>query len=56
LIANLDDSYVREQAAAHPTLKTSWFGTSGDADFRASDIAISLAGTSFDLHWPSGRG
>ncbi|MEO0023898.1 MAG: hypothetical protein RL196_339 [Actinomycetota bacterium] len=53
LIANLDDGAVRELVQGHASLKTSWFGTNGDAEYRADKFEMSLAGTSFDLHWPS---
>jgi len=53
LIANLDDSYVREQVGKHPSLNVTWFGTNSDADYRASRPEISLDATTFDLSWPT---
>ena len=52
LIANLDDGAIRELVTGHPSLNVSWFGTSAEADYRGNNFAMSLAGTSFDLHWP----
>jgi UDP-N-acetylmuramoyl-tripeptide--D-alanyl-D-alanine ligase len=53
LIANLDDGAIRELVAQHPSLNVSWFGTNAEADYRGNNFAMTLAGTSFDLHWPA---
>ena len=51
-IGNADDGYIREM----PTMaKQVWFGTAPDAGYRASDLQLSIAGTSFEMHWPSGE-
>ena len=54
LVLNADDGMVaamkdRTKAAVH------WFGTYSDAQYWASDIALSKIGTSFVLHWPDGE-
>lgn len=53
LIANLDDGAIRELVAKHPTLNVVSFGTSRDAAYRGDNFEMTLAGTSFDLHWPA---
>ncbi len=51
-IGNADDGYIR----AMPTeAKQVWFGTAPDAGYRASDLQLDIAGTSFEMHWPSGE-
>lgn len=50
LILNSDDSHVAAMANLSEA-KTVWFGTH-HADYLASGQQLSLAGTSFDLHWP----
>ena len=54
VVLNADDGMVaamkdRTQATVH------WFGTSSEAQYWASDIALSKNGTSFVLHWPDGE-
>jgi UDP-N-acetylmuramoyl-tripeptide--D-alanyl-D-alanine ligase len=56
VVANLDDSYVREQVGKHPNLKVTWFGTNADSDYRATGAEISLGSTTFDLSWPAVAG
>lgn len=53
-VLNADDGWVREMAEECSNPKV-WFGTSSDADFRATDIELSIAGTSFKLSWPDGQ-
>lgn len=45
---NVDDEYVRQMAkfANHPI---TWFGFDDGANIRASNVSVSLAGTTFDL-------
>lgn len=50
-VLNADDGFVREMAEGCPNAKV-WFGTSGEADFRAENIELSIDGTSFDLVVP----
>jgi len=52
-VLNADDVAVRAMAEdfAGPKL---WFGTGEDAQYRADNYSLSLAGTAFDLHWPDG--
>ena len=49
LILNHDDGLVASMAELTKA-KVSWFGTSDDSEVWASDIAVTLAGTSFVLH------
>ena len=54
LVLNADDGLVaamknRTKAKVH------WFGTSSEAQFWASEISLSKAGTSFVLNWPDGE-
>jgi UDP-N-acetylmuramoyl-tripeptide--D-alanyl-D-alanine ligase len=51
-IGNADDGYIRDMATK---AKKTWFGTAPDAEYRATDLQLSIAGTSFDMHWPSGE-
>ena len=52
MIGNADDGYIRDM----PTkAKRLWFGTAPDAGYRASDLQLSINGTSFDIHWPTGE-
>ena len=53
-VLNADDGWVREMAETCTNRKV-WFGTSADADFRATDIALTIDGTSFELTWPDGE-
>jgi UDP-N-acetylmuramoyl-tripeptide--D-alanyl-D-alanine ligase len=51
-IANADDGYVRDM----PTeAKPVWFGTAPDAAYRATNLNLSISGTSFEMHWPTGE-
>jgi UDP-N-acetylmuramoyl-tripeptide--D-alanyl-D-alanine ligase len=51
-IGNADDGYVRDM----PTrAKQFWFGTAPDASYRATDLQLNIAGTSFEMHWPNGE-
>jgi UDP-N-acetylmuramoyl-tripeptide--D-alanyl-D-alanine ligase len=52
-VLNLDDVNVREMAANFAGEKV-WFGTAPEAQCRADNYELSLAGTGFDLHWPDG--
>jgi UDP-N-acetylmuramoyl-tripeptide--D-alanyl-D-alanine ligase len=51
-IGNADDGYVRDMAT---NAKQVWFGTAPDAGYRASDLQLSISGTSFNIHWPTGE-
>jgi len=51
-IGNADDGYIRDMPTKAPRI---WFGTAPDADYRASNIALDIRGTGFDLHWPDGQ-
>lgn len=51
LILNSDDGYVRDMAELTEAKKIS-FGTSGDADYRATGHDLTIDGTAFELHWP----
>lgn len=53
LVLNADDGYVREMAELSMAKKI-WFGTSADAEYRATEQNLSLAGTGFQMHWPDG--
>jgi UDP-N-acetylmuramoyl-tripeptide--D-alanyl-D-alanine ligase len=50
-VLNADDTYVRQMAIDVPG-KSVWFGTSEGCHYWADNYELSLAGTSFDLHWP----
>ena len=50
-VLNADDVAVRAMAEGFAGPKT-WFGTGPDAQYRADNYALTLAGTAFDLHWP----
>ena len=52
-VLNADDGYVRDMAESITNRKV-WFGTSSDADLRAENITMTMAGTEFDLIWPDG--
>lgn len=54
LILNADDGYVRDMAEIS-TAAINWFGTAGDADYRATGQTVSIDGTGFTLHWPDGE-
>ncbi len=53
VILNVDDPRVAGMAEL-ATGDVLWFGQTGKAQVRASDVEISLAGTSFMLHLPDG--
>lgn len=53
VVLNADDAYVAAMKD-QTTAMVNWFGTSSEAEFRASDIQLSKFGTSFMLHWPGG--
>lgn len=52
-ILNLDDLMVAQMAELTKA-KVIWFGTSAKADYWASDIAATMQGTKFLMHWPDG--
>jgi UDP-N-acetylmuramoyl-tripeptide--D-alanyl-D-alanine ligase len=54
LILNADDGYVREMQDLTKAKKV-WFGTSGDANYRATGQQLDISGTSFELHWPDAQ-
>lgn len=51
LILNADDAMVSAMKDKTKA-RVSWFGTSSEADFSASNISLSRRGTSFELTWP----
>lgn len=51
LVYNADDGYVRGMAEMTGA-KTISFGTAGDAKYRATNLSLDIAGTSFEMHWP----
>jgi UDP-N-acetylmuramoyl-tripeptide--D-alanyl-D-alanine ligase len=51
-IGNADDGYIRDMPT---TAKQVWFGTAPDAGYRATDLQLNIAGTSFEMHWPTGE-
>lgn len=53
LILNADDGYVRDMESKSK-VKPIWFGTS-KSDFRASEVVLTEAGTSFLMTWPDGE-
>ena len=53
-VLNVDDNYVRGMAEKFDGRKV-WFGTGDQAGYRATNLAVTLNGTSFDLHWPDGE-
>jgi UDP-N-acetylmuramoyl-tripeptide--D-alanyl-D-alanine ligase len=53
-VLNADDGYVTDMAELTRAKKV-WFGTVGDAQYRASDQTVAIDGTSFNLHWPGGE-
>ncbi|MDE2591739.1 MAG: UDP-N-acetylmuramoyl-tripeptide--D-alanyl-D-alanine ligase [Actinomycetales bacterium] len=53
-VLNADDGWVRAMGEACSNRKV-WFGTSSEANFRATDLALTIEGTSFELHWPDGN-
>ena len=52
-VLNADDGYVTDMAELTQAKKV-WFGTVGDAQYRASDQTVAIDGTSFNFHWPDG--
>jgi UDP-N-acetylmuramoyl-tripeptide--D-alanyl-D-alanine ligase len=53
LVLNADDSYVKAMSET-TSASVTWFGTADEAEFRASDIALTTSGTSYTMHWPDG--
>ena len=53
VILNADDSYVRDMQKVTKA-SVSWFGTSEEASYRASNVATLVDGTSYTMHWPDG--
>lgn len=53
-VLNADDGYVTDMAELTRAKKV-WFGTVGDAQYRASDQTVAIDGTFFNLHWPDGE-
>lgn len=53
LVLNADDNYVRNMSQSTKA-EVFWFGSSDEATFRATDIALTDSGTSFTLNWPDG--
>lgn len=53
VVLNADDGYVADMAGLTKAKKV-WFGTVGEAQYRASDQSVDIEGTSFNLHWPDG--
>jgi len=54
LVLNADDGMVAEMKNRTKASVT-WFGTSSNSEYWASDISLSKIGTSFVLHWPDGE-
>ena len=54
LVLNADDGLVAAMKN-RTKAKVLWFGTSSEAQFWASEISLSKAGTSFVLNWPDGE-
>ena len=54
LILNADDGYVREMHSLTAAKKV-WFGTSGDANYRATGQNLDISGTNFELNWPDSQ-
>ena len=52
-VLNADDGYVTDMAKLTQA-KKAWYGTVGDAQYRASDQNVAIDGTSFTMHWPDG--
>jgi len=52
-VLNADDGFVAEMAELTKAKKI-WFGTTADCEYSASNQAISLQGTSFEMHWQDG--
>jgi UDP-N-acetylmuramoyl-tripeptide--D-alanyl-D-alanine ligase len=50
-VYNADDGYVRDMVDLNRAKKVS-FGTAGDSQYRATDLNLSIDGTSFEMHWP----
>lgn len=51
LVLNHDDGYVRDMAELSSSKKV-WFGTSADSNYRATELELSIDGTSFMLKRP----
>jgi UDP-N-acetylmuramoyl-tripeptide--D-alanyl-D-alanine ligase len=50
-VYNADDGYVRDMVDLNRAKKVS-FGTAGHSQYRATDLNLSIDGTSFEMHWP----
>ena len=53
VVLNVDDSYVRDMQQVTKA-EVSWFGTSAEASYRASNVTTMVDGTSYTMHWPDG--
>ena len=53
VVLNADDSYVRDMQQVTKAA-VSWFGTSAEASYRASNVTTMVDGTSYTMHWPDG--
>jgi len=53
VVLNVDDSYVRDMQQVTKAA-VSWFGTSAEASYRASNVTTMVDGTSYTMHWPDG--
>ena len=53
VVLNVDDSYVRDMQQVTKAA-VSWFGTSAEASYRASNVTTLVDGTSYTMHWPDG--
>lgn len=50
-VLNADDGFVSAMADLTKAKKV-WFGTSSEADYQATDQAVTISGTSFNFHGP----
>jgi UDP-N-acetylmuramoyl-tripeptide--D-alanyl-D-alanine ligase len=53
-VYNADDGYVRDMVDLNRAKKVS-FGTASDSQYRATDLNLSIEGTSFEMHWPDAQ-
>jgi UDP-N-acetylmuramoyl-tripeptide--D-alanyl-D-alanine ligase len=53
VVLNVDDSYVRDMQQVTKA-EVSWFGTSAEASYRASNVTTMVDGTSYTMQWPDG--
>ncbi|MEY4019114.1 MAG: hypothetical protein RLZZ590_414, partial [Actinomycetota bacterium] len=53
-VYNADDGYVRDMVDLNRAKKVS-FGTASDSQYRATDLNLSIDGTSFEMHWPDAQ-